>query len=183
MTCTVAHTDGNAVVIATDSAGTDSDGTLVVRSAGSKSWKVPDQDVLVGFSGDFSVGNWIRHGFEWPRRPQYMDAHRWLVAHVHVRLRKSLLKRFGDEVIKEADWSLVVGVPRPGRLFVMYACGDVEETSKAYTAIGAGAQLALGCLAALEGCGLPCWERLETAVRVSEQFHASVRGPVHMLAL
>jgi len=186
MTCTVGHVDGDVVVIGSDSSATDDSGALSTRRGSQKVWVARVQEdfsVLVGFSGGFAQGCWVRHNFKWPQRPVWMAPQQWLVARVQPALKTSLSGRFGSAAWKEMDWALLVGLRSPGRLYVLSPCGDVEEASVPYAAIGAAAQLATGCLAALEAADLPSWVRVEQALYVSERFHSTVRAPMHILAL
>lgn len=188
MTCTIAILDGHVVVMASDSASTTDDGALVVRRSDSKVWRASscELDLLVGYSGTFTYGVWVRHAFSWPWRPLEMDAAAWLTARVQPALLSGLKARFGDKL--DDNWTLLVGVrerDRPARLFTLFSNGDVEEAAAPYAAIGLGAPPALGCLATLDalGCTAPAWERLEHAMRIAEMFHSSVRSPVHIEAL
>jgi hypothetical protein len=199
MTCTVAIIDGHAVVMASDSASTSDEGELVVRRSGCKVWTARSGhgpvsahdhhtpcDLIVGFSGVFTYGLWVRHAFNWPMRPAGMPSESWLVSRVQPALAAGIKARFGDKV--GDDWTFLVGVREPGaraRLFTLYSNGDVEEAAAPYAAIGLGAAPALGCLATLDATGsaTPSWERLQQALDVAEMFHTSVRGPMHVDAL
>lgn len=185
MTCIVAIIDGNCVVMGSDSASVEGE-NMSVRAGSSKSWScyVGKEEILVGFAGNFAEGNFIRYAFEWPKRKKGQEVAEWLVADVQPNIQKCLKERFEDRKDVPIEWVLLIGV-KPGRLFVLSQCGDVQEALAPYAAIGAGFSTALGCLETLdlESSSLLSWERVEMALKVSEKFHSSVRGPMNLHAL
>lgn len=162
------------------------DDDISVRAGCSKAWKcrVGRDHILVGFAGHYAEGLYIRHGFQWPKRKPYQSMDTWLVAEVQPALQKSLAERFEQRKGIEIEWSLLIAT-KPGRIFALSQCGDVEECESLFAAIGSGKTAALGCLEALkrEESALVSWERVDLALRVSETFTSSVRGPFHLEAL
>ena len=186
MTCIVAYIDGNVVLMSSDSVSNTECGSRVVRRGVPKVWTVNvGIEIIVGFCGNFGNGQWLRHGFEWPRFDPEIDdretVEEWLVSRVQRALRIRSIERFGLEDSKE--WVLLIGLARPGRLFVLSPCGDVEESFKKFAAIGSGAEVAKGALEALESFNMMPWERLEAAMSAAKEFRCDVGGPVHMHAL
>jgi ATP-dependent protease HslVU (ClpYQ) peptidase subunit len=185
MTITMVVQHGDVVVLACDSASTDETFDHVTRKGCSKAW-VQDisgaQQVLVGFSGNFAAGMWIRFGFEWPRLKRHQSLEEYLVVEVHPALCRSLEKRFKVETDdNRTAWQLLVA--RPGEVFKLHSCGDVESTVLPFAAIGDGYQIAHGVLFALQESCFDVWEKLEMAFHACVAGRATVRGPLHMLAL
>ena len=181
MTCIVAYVDGNVVLMSSDSCSTTDDGAIVVRHGQQKVWTLDcGIQIIVGFCGNFGNGQWVRYGFKWPRYCG-MPLERWLISKVQPALRLSFITRFGPDA--NVDWNLIVGFPRPGRLFVLSPCGDIEESEKNFAAIGSGRDVAKGALEALESVPMYSWERLELAMAAAIQFRSDVRSPVHLEAL
>jgi ATP-dependent protease HslVU (ClpYQ) peptidase subunit len=137
--------------------------------------------ILCGFSGNFAEGLFIRHAFQWPKKPHCMSYIQWLVKNVQPALQKALKSRFEDRKDVPIDWSLLVAI-KPGHIFSLSVCGDVEESRLPYAAIGSGASAALGCLYAVSGT-MCSWEAAELSLQSAQQFHSSVRSPFHTLAL
>ena len=183
MTCIVAVLDGRCVVMGSDSAASEGD-LLTIRSNSSKSWifEHSNESIICGFCGNFGEGQFIRHAFKWPARKHGQSWEQWLVKDVQPALQKALKVRFEDRKDVDIDWALLIGV-KPGRIFALSRCGDVEESSLPFAAIGSGANAALGCLFALRDTAYPSWEKAELALRAAQQFHLSVRGPFYVDAL
>ncbi len=181
MTCIVAIIDGNCVLMGSDSAAVDEEGSIQIRVGPSKCWKqsVEDEQFLVGFAGGFAEGLFIRHAFQWPAKKNSESLFDWLVSKVQPRLQKKLAERFHNR-LESIDWQLIVAF-KPGRIFTLTPCGDVCETSSNYSAIGSGSNAALSCLETLqhEKSNSRSWEKIDLALRMAEHFHWSVRGPFH----
>ena len=184
MTITMAIHDGNVVLMACDSAAIDESFELATRKGCSKAWLQHVEgagNILVGFSGNFASGLWVRHGFAWPFKPRTESFEAFLVKTVQPHLQKSLQKRFPVETDENrTQWELLVATP--SETFKIRSCGDVENCLGAYACIGDGAQVAQG---ALHACSenMCSWEALETAFSACKAFRASVSGPLHILAL
>ena len=185
MTVIVAKTDGDVVLMGCDSSSITDDGKFVVRRGNTKVWKftLGSEDIMIGFCGTFAVGSWVRYGFEWPA-VQY-PIKQWLVVDVVPALRESIAKRFRLDNKDEFDTTFILCFRRPGRIFVLSPCGDVEEPSNTFTAIGSGSEIALGAMSTLKmiGSDLMSWDEVDIALKTSEQHHSSVHGPMHILAL
>jgi ATP-dependent protease HslVU (ClpYQ) peptidase subunit len=184
MTITMALQDGNVMLMACDSAATDDTFELATRKGCSKAWVQHVEGVgkvLVGFSGNYASGLWIRHGFAWPFKPHTESLESFLVKSVQPHLQRSFHKRFPSETDENrVQWEILVATP--SQLFKVRSCGDVEACSGSFACIGDGAQVAQG---ALHACAhtLSSWEALEAAFSACKTFRASVHGPLHILAL
>ena len=185
MTITMAIKHGDVVLMACDSAATDDTYDHVTRAGCSKAWvqTIPGAGLcLVGFSGNFAAGMWIRYGFVWPFMHQYESLEEYLVVKVQPALVKCLAKRFKVETDdNRTGWQLLVA--RPHEIFKLHACGDVESSTLPFASVGDGYQVAHGALFALQDSAKPVWEKLECAFRACVDSRCTVRGPLHMLAL
>lgn len=171
------------MVMGSDSAAIVDD-SVSIRYGCSKSWKcsVGSDEFLVGFAGNFAEGLFIRYAFNWPeRKGESLES--WLVGKVHPILQKDLIERFEDRN-NEINWSLIVAA-KPGRIFSLSMCGDVEECASNFAAIGSGKTAALSCLQTLESQNSPLvsWERAELSLKMAQNFLTSVREPFHFHAL
>lgn len=216
MTCIVAIIDGKCVVMGSDSGSSLEGDDLIRKRAGvSKVWKVHipvilkkqnyfknkknnksrfrkqdkkvvgGENLIVGFCGTFGEGLFIRHGFQWPLIEQGQTVENWLVKNVQPSLNKSLKQRFGEH--EEFDWSLLIGV-KPGRVFALLPCGDVEESVENYSSIGSGSVAALSTLKTMDymqennkwnTSNMYSWEKADAALRVAACLHTSVQSPFH----
>jgi ATP-dependent protease HslVU (ClpYQ) peptidase subunit len=145
-----------------------------VRKHPEKVWKT-EQEFVVGFSGNFAVGQFLRFDFHWD--PVSYPIERWLITVVQPKLKHKIVKRFE----KSEEWNLLIGIE--GRIFLLSPCGDVEETIKPFAAIGSGSDCAMGALEALylTNVDMPSWERVETALYAASATHADVKGPMHLI--
>ena len=182
MTCTIGYVDGNQVHMATDSATTDEDGSIVVRANNCKCWTVTlsnDQKILVGFAGNCPEMNLFRYSFVWPRI-KTSNFMKYLVDKVMPQMMAQLKERFHERGL---SWNLLIGIANPGRLFVLDDCGDVEESIKPYVAMGSAAAIALGALEALRmtNSSLDIEDRMGCALVTAEEHHSFVRKPFYFL--
>ena len=181
MTCIVAIRDGNCVLMGSDSAAVDEDGSIQTRAGPSKCWKqsLDDEEFLVGFAGGFAEGLFIRHGFQWPSKKYSESLLDWLITKVQPKLQKKLAERFHNR-LDSIDWQLIVAF-KPGRIFTLSPCGDVAETLSDFSAIGSGSSAALSCLETLhhEKSKSLSWEKIDLALRMAEHFYWSVRSPFY----
>ena len=172
MTCTIAYVDGEVIVMGCDSAASSGD-TVSVRRGAQKIWKT--EDFVVGFSGGFAIGQYLRYDFKW--EPVSYPLERWLVKTMQPKLKHKIIKHFE----KSEDWNLLIGIK--GRVFLLSPCGDVEETIKPFAAIGSGADCAMGALEALylTNQEMRSWERVETALHAASATHPDVKSPMHII--
>lgn len=185
MTITMAIQHGDVVLLASDSAATDDTFQHVTRAGNSKSWVQSIAgfgQVLVGFSGNFAAGMWIRFGFAWPPKRGAQSFEEYLVVELQPALVKALSKRFpADTDDNRTAWELLIA--RPRSIFKVHSCGDVESSVLPFATIGDGAHVAHGSLFALQSSDMPVWEQLDVAFQACVSARASVRGPLHILAL
>jgi hypothetical protein len=183
MTITIALLDHNVVYLGSDSASTDDANEIVCRKGCSKSWVVQIQGigkVLVGFSGMFATGMWIRHGFHWPSKKKNESVEAYLVRSVQPAIQSSLNERFLPETDeRKTNWELLFAIP--SEIYKIQACGNVESSSFPYACIGDGAQVAEGVLYCSDH--LDPWESMEKAFYVSSLHRVGIQGPFYIHAL
>jgi len=205
MTCTVGFIDGTKVLIATDSASSDDNGSCSTRKGNSKSWfvtirtrpsiRLPSKmqrfQFIVGFAGNFSDCQFLRHVFEWPVKTTKSFT-KYLLRNVFPEIKRQM-KDYGIEKT-DSNWTLLFGTPGtsihdPARLYILNEHGDVEETEKPFAVIGSGADYALGSLEATtilldhDVLHLPALKIVTLALTAAEENHTQVRHPFHVISL
>ena len=186
MTCTVGYVDNSVVLIASDSAAVN--GTYVtIRKGSSKVWSA--KNIVIGFAGSFSLCQWIRYEFQWPKISKKLT-----IDEVHSALVKAAgqieagLRKRHAHLAEDAldDWQLMIGVcaspARQASLFVMYSNGDIEQSSDKYAAIGSGSYVALGALYATKDIkSYTSWEHIETALEAAAATDSCIKKPWNVL--
>lgn len=192
MTCIVAVTDGETIVMGADSAGAA--GTELMLRADPKVFR--RGEYLVGFTTSFRMGQILRFGAELPPPPREAhgeDLERFLVTEVVEAVRAEFKARgFGKKVRTEMDppgcsedgqaWGGLFLLGVRGRIFQVRQDFQVAVPRTAYSAIGRGAPAALGALYALAPSReLPLEERAERALGAAQEGCTTVRGPFHLV--
>lgn len=186
MTCTIGFTDGCQVYIASDAATTDDSGSIVIRRGNPKVWnvRVPrGPEMLVGFSGNCSEGNFIRYVFRWPKM-KTSNFMQYLVENVVPEIKKQIKRFFKDQ--SNISWNLLIAVQWDGpHLYVLYDNGDVEAPNDSFCAIGSASEYAIGALESMIRfrVSIDPWDMLEEALHICSIHHTSVRGPYTIQAL
>lgn len=189
MTCTIGFVDGSIVIIASDSSAC-CESMYTIRRGLTKVWRNsgpmnsgPFNGLIFGFAGDFSVCQWIRYVFEWPRlKPFDEDSFHGYLVKASQQIDEGLKKRFA--VVE--DWQLMIGSPetklKKASLYVMYANGDVECSAEAYAAIGSGAACALGSLYATKNDqNKNSWDQIQIALEAAAANDVYIRKPWQVL--
>jgi ATP-dependent protease HslVU (ClpYQ) peptidase subunit len=174
MTAIVGITDGTTVVIAGDSAGVGGDVTQPRLDA-----KVfTNGPYVIGFTTSFRMGQILRYAFKAPIPPDGEDGlHAFLCTSFINSVREGLKEggwaRKSDD--QEEGGSFLVGVR--GRLFEIGPDYQVGELVDGYTAVGCGADIALGALHATDNAGMSLEARALAALGAAAHFSTSVRAP------
>lgn len=131
---------------------------------------------LVAFTTSFRMGQLIQ--FANLPAPEG-DPFKFMVTKFVPEVRRALgeggFRRITDEV--ETGGTFLVGWP--GELFVIQDDFQVAQPRAGFTAIGCGADLALGALGATEG--QPAARRIVSALTQAERFSGFVRRPFRLL--
>ncbi|MDP2275299.1 MAG: hypothetical protein Q8K32_31425 [Archangium sp.] len=172
MTCIAAVVERGQVTMGADSAGVDG-WSLVIR----KDAKIFSRgEFLIGFTTSFRMGQLLRHTLKLPPLPARASAlNRYMVVDF-VNALRACFKDHGWSTTKDGQelaGTFLVGVR--GRLFTINGDYQVGESRHAFSAVGCGADLALGAMFASEN--LRPRRRVLLALRAAEHGSAGVRGP------
>lgn len=192
MTCIVAVTDGESVVVGGDSAGV---GNKELRlRADLKVFLVGGY--AIGFTTSFRMGQILRHEADLPKPPSSIDPddlERFLVKTFVPAIRESFAEHgFGktarvnlkSEVTEEGQaigGLFLVGVA--GQIFEIREDFQVARPVAPFSAVGHGAQIALGALHALQDQDLSLRERATRALEAAEAYSSVVRRPFHFVEI
>ena len=188
MTCIVAVTDGERVVMGGDSAATA--GTELMLRSDPKVFR--SGEYVVGFTSSFRMGQILRFGAILPQPPQEAsgeELERFLVTELVEAVRDAFEARgFGKRVrtpVEKTGYSeegqawgglFLLGVR--GRIFQIRQDFQVAVPRTPYSAIGRGATAALGALHALAADKeLTLAQRAERALWAAQAGCTTVRGP------
>ena len=178
MTCIAAVRHGDSVLVGGDSAGTRGGSWEMNVRADSKVFR--NGPYLFGFTTSFRMGQLLRYRLTLPEPPKRGDVLGFMATEFVDAVRKAL-KDGGfskTEAGAEEGGEFVVAVG--SRLFTVHSDYQVAEHADAYAAVGCGAAVALGALAATPK--QPPKARLRTALRAAERHSAGVRGPFRILS-
>lgn len=177
MTCIVGLVDGDAVWLGGDGAGVE--GYLTEARLDPKVFAVGR--FLLGFTSSFRMGQLLRFRLKPPERPVEQDAFEFM-ATSFVDAARECLKAGGyarKENEVESGGRFLVGYA--GRLFLIDSDYQVGEMLDGYTAVGCGAELALGALYATQD--LPADERVLKALQAAARYSTGVRPPFEIRRL
>ena len=193
MTCIVAMADGQKVVMGGDSAGVDGR-DLYLRADAKVFLK---RNYAIGFTTSFRMGQILRYETELPELPPDLDPdelERFFVTDFIPVVRKSFdehgfakTARFStpDRPGLSEDGQAVGGtflVGAAGKIFEIRGDYQLGRPMTPYSAVGAGAMVALGALKALEEVdGLSLRDRVTRALKTAEAYNAGVRGPFQLI--
>lgn len=195
MTCIVAITDGDNVILGADSAGVG--GVELRLRADPKVFQVGSY--AIGFTTSFRMGQILRYETDLPEPPldsNSEDLERFLVTEFVPTVRRSFADhgfakkaRFnssGDRNVTEEGQDIgglfLVGVA--GQVFEIQHDYHLARPAVPYSAVGFGAPIALGALHALaDVSGLALQERARKALRAAEAYSTVVRSPFHFVEL
>lgn len=187
MTVVCAIRDGNVILMSADSAATADSGFSVQRKD-SKMFRLSvqvgskEQEMLVGFCGEYHRFQLMACSFKCPPSHKHMDAWTYMVSEFVPALRKFFGKRFphkedkSDNFMGSEEVALLVAFQQ--RMFSVYCDGQVEESAHGFAAIGVN-ESALGALHALQSSELVSWERIDCAMRAAAAFSSTVGAPFY----
>lgn len=179
MTCVVGIEHEGAVYIGADSAGVDSYDISIRDDE-----KVfMNEDFIMGFSGSFRIGQLLRYALVPPEQSFKKDDMAYLVTDFidavrNMQREKGALKKENEE--ESHDSAFLLGYH--GRLYIIDEDFQVIRPNECYTAVGAGAAVALGALYASDHIEDPR-RRIVLALEASAMYCAAVRSPFTVLKL
>ncbi len=193
MTCIVAMADGQNVIMGGDSAGVN--GRDLYLRADAKVFR--KGEYVIGFTTSFRMGQILRYETALPELPQDLeseDLERFFVTGFIPAVRRSFEQhgfaktaRFSspDKPGLSEDGQVVGGtflVGVAGQIYEIHGDYQVGRSATPYSAVGAGAMVALGALRALvEMEGLSVRDRVTRALETAEAYNAGVRGPFQIV--
>lgn len=183
MTAIAAIANGTTVTMGADAAGTDTSFSTTTATE-SKVWRAGP--LLFGASGSYRVAQLIRWRMPVPVPEPSMEPLAYLVgplADAMVEVLeggRALTTWQEDNTAAINESSLLIGFR--GHVYEMYSDFGVNEEALGYAAIGSGAPVALGALAATEHI-TNARRRVRMALDAAERHNASVRGPMHIEVL
>lgn len=176
MTCIAAIAHGNKVYIGGDSAGVGGY-SLSVR-ADRKVFR--NDDMVMGFTSSFRMGNLLQHSLKVPRHHPDDDLHKFMVTDFIDAVRACLKAGGYASKSNETEAGGVFLVGYKGRLFCVDEDYQVGENMDGFAAVGCGADIALGSLWSTKS--RQPRDRVRLALEAAERFSAGVRGPFHIEA-
>lgn len=184
MTCVVGIEKDGIVYIGADSAAIDA-GTLSISTrADEKVFLAGDDEILVGFSGSFRVGQLLRYALEFPEASRKKSPMAFMVTDFMNAVRQlqsvhGALKKENEE--ESHDGPFLVGYA--GKLYCIESDFQVGCPADGYDALGCGSQIALGALFATKNLKLTPVERITLALEAASEYSAGVRKPFRILEL
>lgn len=179
MTCVIGFVDekNRKMYIGADSAGVS--GNSISRRRDEKVFRT--EEMLVGFTSSFRMGQLLRYGWNPPEQWLMEDTYEYMVT----RFIDSVRERFKNGGFAKSENGEEVGgcfiVMNQGKIFTIESDYQVGEQIAPYAAVGCGAEIALGSLFSTNG--MLAKMRIETALMAAEEYSSGVRGPFHTLEL
>lgn len=179
MTCVIAIKENGIVYMGADSAGSDRQ-TIHTR-LDPKIHKVGD--FMFGFTTSFRMGQLLAHAFKAPDRDPRIPVDKFMTTSFIDAVRECL--KVGGYASKSNDTESggTFLVAYEGRVFVIYDDYQVAEHAMSYSAVGCGAETAMGSLHTTEVLGgMSPADRIKCALSAAEAFSCGVRGPFIQMA-
>lgn len=186
MTCIAAviGSDGS-IYMGGDSAGVSDDSTYSL-GIGSEAKVWENGGILFGASGSFRVSQVLRWQLQIPQYNPDGEALEYLTGPLITTMREALqlhgsLEVWDSDSTENIDGSLLLGFRN--RVFEIFGDFGVGELVHGYGAVGCGAPIAMGNLAATETLSIKPKRRITMALQAAERHSAGVRGPFTILKL
>jgi hypothetical protein len=195
MTCTLEITDGQSIVLGSDSAGVG--GQELRLATEPKVFRTGSY--AIGFTTSFRMGQILRYESDLPEPPPGCgpaEMERFIVTEFIPVVRKSFADHGFAKTARftfAGETSLTEEGQAVGGLFLVGVAGQIFEIRHdfhlarpvaPYAAVGAGAPVALGALHALEAIpGLSLRDRAAKALEAAEAYSTVVRRPFHFVEL
>jgi ATP-dependent protease HslVU (ClpYQ) peptidase subunit len=197
MTCVVGLEEHGRIYVGADSAGVS--GTNLCVRADPKVFQTGP--FLIGFTTSFRMGQLLQYRLSPLVQPPGMEADEFMTTIFIDSVRRTLKEGGYARRKEEQEFAGAFLVGYRDRLYCVDSDYQVGRAIDGYTAIGCGAQLALGAIHALntinaisdcqtcvqssirEQSLLPPEERIRIALQAAERWNAAVRAPFIVLAL
>ncbi len=173
MTCIVGFIENGNVWIGGDSLGIG--GLSCITREDQKVFR--NGEMIFGFTSSFRMGQVLRYKFNQPEQSQFKSDYEYMVTDfidsVGTVLADANFAAIENNVISIG--SFLVGYN--GKLYHVEDDLQVAISSRNYNACGAGEDIALGALYALENIKMSPTERITKALEAASEYCAAVRGP------
>lgn len=178
MTCVIGFKTDAGIWIGADSAGTTEYGSQTLRV----DTKVFNRNgFTMGFCGSFRMGQVLRFNLVATQQPDGMDDYEYMVTTFVEDVRK-VLKRAGYSHVKN-------NVETGGNFLVAYreALYEVEEdfqvgsSTRTYSCIGSGEEIASGAMAILETLDITPEKAIKQALKIAADHDAYVAAPFRVV--
>jgi ATP-dependent protease HslVU (ClpYQ) peptidase subunit len=184
MTCIIGLEEDGVVYIGGDSAGVEADSLSICGRADEKVFLTDDGEFAMGFSGSFRIGQLLRYALVPPEQSVKKDDMAYMVTDFIDALRamqkdKGSMKK--ENELEEHEAGFIVGYR--SKLYVVESDFQVGRPIENYTAVGCGAQIALGAMYATREMELDPEVRINLALEAASEYSAGVRSPFHIVRL
>jgi ATP-dependent protease HslVU (ClpYQ) peptidase subunit len=189
VTCIVALKNHSDIYFGGDSAGIDTD-VLEIRSRADEKVFIlrhplrSHQKMIVGFAGSFRIGQLLRYALIIPEHSSKKSDMEYLVTDFidSVRaLQKDKGSMIKTDELEENNADLIVGYH--GKIYVIESDFQVGCPIEDFSAIGCGAQAALGAMYATQNSRMKPEDRIKLALEASAEYSSGVRAPFTLLKL
>jgi ATP-dependent protease HslVU (ClpYQ) peptidase subunit len=183
MTCIVALSVGNKVILGGDSAASDEKSGLILQTTDSKVFKVGQFGI--GFVDSFRMGQILQYSWTPPiYKPTaaFKNLDKFMRTKFVQSVKESFQEhgygKFGTNAPEDGDEGgiIIIAVQNTGRIFIMDVDFHISEVDVQYLAEGSGQQVALGSLFSTTAIKTPR-KRVRMALEAAAKFIMSVRGP------
>jgi len=184
MTCIVGLEESGVVYIGGDSAGVDTVNLSILSRADEKVFITEGEDFIMGFAGSFRIGQLLRYALEIPEQSGKKDDMSYMVTDFVDAVRTMLHAKGAmtkENELEAHDAAFLVGYK--GKLYVIDSDFQVGRPIENYTAVGCGADIALGVMYATNKTAMSPESRIELALMAAAEYSAGVRAPFNVLKL
>lgn len=177
MSCVVAVIQDGVIYMGGDSLAIDDDSNQTVVKDEKVFYKTVGlrQKMLMGFCGNYRIGNIMKHTFRCPKRLSNDTIEQYVYDRFIVALKEAVKNENFE------DTSLLLGYEK--NLYVIEDDFSVVCPVNPYTAIGHGAPYALGALSVLFSMETQAQMKIERSLTAASEHSAAVKPPYLILCL
>ena len=184
MTCIIGLEHEGSIYIGGDSAGVEESSLGICTRSDEKVFANDAEDMIFGFAGSFRIGQLLRYALIAPSQKVGQDDMAYLVTDFIDAVRtmqkdKGSMKK--ENELEEHSAAFVIGFNK--KLYVVEADFQVGQPYDNYTAVGCGADIALGAMFATKDLEMDPEERIQLALSASAEYSTGVRGPFKIVKL
>jgi len=184
MTCIIGLEHEGTIYVGGDSAGVEESSLGICTRADEKVFLTDSEEMIVGFSGSFRIGQLLRYALTIPAQKVNQEDMAYLVTDFIDAVRtmqkdKGSMKK--ENELEEHSSAFLIGFNK--KLYVVEQDFQVGRPLDNFAAVGCGADIALGAMYATKNLNMDPEERIKLALEASVEFNAGVRGPFVVLKL